>query len=169
MGSEFQNWNGSSEPKVSRVSSRPMSYFCKPLLAGALMKVIEISEDQFNSYPEGFLDGMGRLVVEFGRAEYLVKLVFKQLHGLSFSKGLALAEGHRQFSKLCEETKKAADEKLTDVEQRSKLVDVLDEMRELSLERNDMIHAMWYAIDDKSMQRSRVELDKKTGRLDWSK
>ena len=42
-------------------------------------------------------------------------------------------------------------------------------MRELSLKRNDMIHAMWYAINDQSMHRSRVERDKKTGRLDWSK
>jgi len=133
------------------------------------MQIIKLSEDQWNRYPEGFLEQMGKLVVEFGRAEYLVKLVFKQLHGLPFSEGLALAEGHRQFSTLCEETKKTADEKLADVAQRNKLVDVLDEMRELSVERNHMIHAMWYAIDDESMQRSRVELDKKAGKLDWSK
>ena len=110
-----------------------------------------------------------RVTVEYGRVEYLVKLVFKQLHGLPFAEGLALAEGHRQFSRLCDETKKVATAKLRDREQCEKLIEVLEELLERSLERNDMIHAMWYANPDDSMNRSRVELDRKTGELDWSK
>lgn len=133
------------------------------------MQIIEISEEQFDRYPEGFLEAMGTLTVEFGRVEYLVKLVFKQLHGLPFSEGLALAEGHRQFSTLCAETKKVAETNLVDTDQRQKLIEILDDLLELSRERNDMVHAMWYELEPGSMQRTRVELDKKTRTLDWSK
>jgi hypothetical protein len=134
-----------------------------------MAQIIEITDEQFSNFPEGFLDALGRLTVEFGRVEYLVKLTFKQLHGLPFSEGLALAEGHRQFSELCSEVKKGAERNLTDAEQREKLMEVVGDLLELSRERNDMVHAFWFEMEAGSMQRTRVELDKKTRTLDWSK
>ncbi len=134
------------------------------------MHLIELTDDHLNYYPPGFLEAMGELVVEFGRAEYLVKLTYKDLAGLSFSEGLAAAEGHRQFSQLCDATKKAATEHLVANDDREKLVELLDDMKERSRERNDMVHAMWYrALPDGTMQRSRIELDRKTKKLDWTK
>jgi hypothetical protein len=120
-------------------------------------------------FPERFLEAMGTLAIEYGRVEYIAKLVFKQLHGLPFSEGMAQAEGHRQFSMICEKILEAANSKLTDSTQRDKLTEVMTDLKELALERHDMVHAMWYANPDGSMNRSRIELDRKTGKLDWSK
>jgi hypothetical protein len=134
-----------------------------------MVKVRTVPEEAWDVYPDGFLEALGRLEVEYGRAEYLLKLVYKQLHGRSFSEGMELAEGHRQFTTLSEETKKTAQKRLTDPRQRDKLCDVIDELQEQARDRNDMIHAMWHATDDGKMQRTRIERDKKTSKLDWSK
>jgi hypothetical protein len=70
---------------------------------------------------------------------------------------------------ICDKILEAANTKLTDSTQRDKLTELITDLKDLALERHDMVHAMWYALDDGTMQRSRVELDKKSRTLDWSK
>ena len=52
------------------------------------MRDIPISDD----FPPGFYEEVGRLVIAFGRLEYLIKLCFKDLHGNGFTIGMAEAE-----------------------------------------------------------------------------
>jgi hypothetical protein len=134
------------------------------------VKKVALTQKHLSSYPRGFLRAMGELAIEFGRAEYLVKLAYKDLRGLPFGEGLYEAE-RMNFSDLCEATKKLALETFADDDKRKKFVELIGAIKDYAQQRNDMIHAMWFRASPSAthMQRQRVLRNKQQRRLDWSR
>jgi hypothetical protein len=108
-----------------------------------------------------------RLILEFGRLEYLIKLCIKDMHGRGFTEGMIEAESQRQFKSLCEYAKRLAHEKLTSAEAVA-FVEILEAAIELAEYRNDTVHAYW-TIEDDAPLRVRQRLNRKTAAVDWSR
>jgi len=102
------------------------------------MRLFPVRDD----FPPQFYDEFARLVVAFGRIEYLIKLCVKDLLADGFTNGMAEAESRRQFSVLCKEAKKRADEKLCR-SQASAFSALIDRAEALADFRNDTVHASW--------------------------
>lgn len=113
------------------------------------MRDIPASDD----FPPGFYEEVGRLVVAFGRLEYLVKLCFNDLHGKGFTIGMAQAEYEAQaLSRFCGETgmlAKLAKSKLSTT-QTDLFCALLKTLVTLGTFRNDTVHAWWY-VDAKGL------------------
>lgn len=56
--------------------------------------------DVNDNFPEGFYEEFARLVIAFGRLEYMIKLCLKNLLGQGFTKGMIEAESKPQFQEL---------------------------------------------------------------------
>ena len=115
-----------------------------------------------------FYDELGRLAVAVGRIEYTLKLCIKDLKGQGFTPGMLVAENIRRFSDLCDKVMELSDESNSEA-QNSYFRSVVERIRELGSERNDMIHAMWTVTEDRVALRVRPELRKGTQSVDWSK
>jgi len=107
-----------------------------------MVKLVEIR----NNLPPDFYDELGRLVVDFGRVEYMVKLFIEDLGGKGFTAGMADAESRRAFSALCDAAKQGieGDCCLTN-EQKSAFVNLIEMAISLGNYRNDIVHALWTA------------------------
>ena len=120
-----------------------------------------------DNFPDDFYEEYARLVIAFGRLEYIIKLCFKSLHGQGFKKGMEQAESKRQFTELCEEVIKKAREEL---DQSGRLCDLIERAKKLADYRNDTIHAMWTTDSNGQPYRVRPKLerlDKKRSLLNW--
>ncbi len=131
------------------------------------MRDIPISDD----FPPGFCEEVGRLVIAFGRLEYLIKLCFKDLHGKGFTIGMAEAEYDAQaFADFCAETgilTKLAKSKLS-AREADAFCELINKAVPLGTFRNDTVHAWWYA-DFKGLP-SRIRPKKDSHELaDWSR
>jgi hypothetical protein len=121
-----------------------------------------------DGFEPSFYDEIGRLVVAFGRLEYLVKLCVKSLLGQGFKKGMVYAESKRQFRELCKEAKKLANSELSDIDAKH-FSDIIDHVLQLAEERNDTVHALWTATSNEAPLRIRPEWDKQTNNVKWDK
>jgi hypothetical protein len=109
---------------------------------------------------------MGRLVVAFGRLEYLIKLCVKDVTRRGFTRGMIEAKSERQFNKLCERAKKLAIKHLTH-DAANQFCQVIDYVRKLANERNDAVHALWTTDDKGKPLRIRPQWNKSTKTVDW--
>lgn len=115
-----------------------------------------------------FYDELGRLAVAVGRIEYALKLCIKDLKGEGFTAGMLFAEGIRNFSDLCSKAIELSNAKHEEPDI-SFFRGVVEAIRELGGERNDMLLAMWTATDDRVALRVRPERIRKTKSVDWNK
>ena len=118
-----------------------------------------------DSFPHGLHEALARLVIEFGRLEYLIKLCFKDLSEQGFDEGLLAAETIDGFQRLCNSARDAALEKLTDVEH-SAFDRILRNASELAIYRNDSVHAYWTMENDVLM---RIRIRQDGDALDWTR
>lgn len=116
-----------------------------------------------DNFPPGFYEEFARLVVAFGRLEYLIKLCVKDLVDNGFTKGMVEAESHRQFSELCEKAKELANGKLNQIQFSS----LLDQAIALAEFRNDTVHASWTTDPKGAPLRIRPKWDKSAKSVDW--
>jgi hypothetical protein len=115
-----------------------------------------------------FYDELGRLTVAVGRIEYALKLCIKDLKGEGFTAGMLFAEGIRNFSDLCSKVIELLEAKYKEPD-RTFFRGVVEAIRELGDQRNDMIHAMWTATKDRVALRVRPERIRKTNSVNWRK
>jgi hypothetical protein len=115
-----------------------------------------------------FYDELGRLAVAVGRIEYALKRCIKDLKGDGFTAGMLFAEGIRNFSDLCSKAIELSDAKNHEPN-RSAFRGIVEGIRKLAGERNDMIHAMWTVTEDRVALRVRPERRKSTNSVEWSK
>jgi len=132
-----------------------------------MTKVVEL--DLRDDFEEGFWEEMEKLVVAFGRLEYIMKLALKQLSGKSFELGMAEAEGIRAFQHLCDRTLTQIRAKVPDSDTKQTALEVVCHCKELAKERNDMVHTLWTSEPNRVNRRVRPELDRKTKKLEWKK
>ena len=137
------------------------------LLSERTASMVRIAEIRNDFHPL-FYDELGRLAVAVGRIEYTLKLYIKDLRGEGFTPGMLFAEDIRNFSDLCSKAIELADAKHKEPD-RTFLRSVLEGIRELGGERNDMIHAMWTVKSDRVALRVRPERTKKTKSINWKK
>lgn len=129
------------------------------------MQLVDVRDD----FPDRFHEEFARLVIAFGRIEYVIKLCIKSLGGKGFTKGMADAESKSQFSKLCKEAKKEAKARLTAAQAKS-VCTLIDDAKILGNYRNDTIHAFWTAhVETGQPLRYRPKWDKASKSVDWSR
>ena len=122
----------------------------------------------YDSFLDGFDKAFARLILEFGRLEYLVKLCIKDLHGRGFTAGMLKAEqSPRQFRALCNDAKREGSNKLT-ADEASAFEEMIDSALELADYRNDTVHAYW-TMEDNAPMRIRPLFNRKTKDVDWSR
>lgn len=128
------------------------------------MREIPISDD----FPASFYEEVGRLVIAFGRLEYLLKLCFKDLHGKGFTLGMAEAEYEaRAFACFCEQMANLAASQLSPTKADA-FCDLIKKASSLGTFRNDTVHAYWYA--DLKQLPSRIRPRKNSHEsADWSR
>jgi hypothetical protein len=129
--------------------------------------MVQTREIRSDFYPL-FYDELGRLAVAVGRIEYTLKLCIKDLKGEGFTPGMLFAESIRRFSGLCDTVIELSNEMYSEAAT-SHFRAVVEGIRELGGERNDMIHAMWTATEDRVALRVRPELTKGAKSVDWNK
>lgn len=110
--------------------------------------LLDINDD----FPPGFIEALGRCVVEFGRLEYLLKACIKSLlkratkpppGGLTaFLEGMAEAEKQGSFGNVRKKAEALAQRDLPEPH-RSTFVELLERAEVLGDERNDNVHALW--------------------------
>ena len=131
------------------------------------MRDIPISDD----FPAGFYEEVGRLVIAFGRLEYLIKLCFKDLQGKGFTIGMAAAGYESQaFADFCGETgklTKLAKSELSTTDADA-FCDLIKKVLPLGTFRNDAVHAWWYADFKGLPSRIRPKRDSHES-ADWSR
>jgi hypothetical protein len=94
-------------------------------------------------FPPGFFDAFGRMVMWFGRIEYLMKLVHSRLGGEGMLQGFLDATNRDEFEKRCRDFQQLYDARFSDPMQRLALAKVLGSLRPLWEYRNDCIHCCW--------------------------
>ena len=127
-----------------------------------MAQTIAIGDD----FPDTFFPALARLVVAFGRVEYIIKLTIKSLLGQGFTPGMTEAESLHGFTTLCAQAKIYAVEKLPS-EQAETYGKLLDCAVALAEQRNDHVHACWTAVGGQAM-RLRPYWDKSEKALGWS-
>jgi hypothetical protein len=121
-----------------------------------------------NDFHPLFYDELGRLAVAVGRIEYTLKLCIKDLKGDGSTAGMLFAEGIRNLSDLCNKAIELSDAKNREPD-RSAFRGVVEGIRKLAGERNDMIHAMWTVTGERVALRVRPERRKSTNSVEWKK
>lgn len=121
-----------------------------------------------DDFPPRFYDEFARLVVAFGRIEYLIKLCVKDLLAEGFTQGMAGAESQRQFSELCKKAKQGAGDKLSQT-QASAFFELIERAEALAEFRNDSVHALWTTDPNGQPLRIRPKWAKTTKSVDWSR
>lgn len=129
-----------------------------------MVRTTEVRSD----FPPLFYDELGRIAVAVGRIEYSLKLCIKDFMGEGFTAGMLIAEEIRNFSDLCTKAIALSDEK-NEVESRVAFRNIVDRVRKLGSERNDMIHAFWTAREDRTPLRVRPERKKGIEAVTWDK
>ena len=120
-----------------------------------------------NYFPRGFYSAYAKLVIEFGRLEYLIKLCIKDMHGQGFTHGMIEAESKRQFSALGRYAKKLAADTLTPYETDA-FEQFIEEAALLADYRNDSVHAYW-TVEKGEPLRVRPKWDKKSRSVNWDR
>ena len=128
------------------------------------MQLFPVRDD----FPPRFYEELARLVVAFGRLEYLIKLCVKDLRAEGFTKGMAEAESRHQFSCLCKVSKQQAGQKLTQT-QANAFSGLIDQAEALADFRHDIIHALWTTDSDGRPLRIRPKWNNSTRSVDWSR
>jgi hypothetical protein len=129
------------------------------------MKIVPVNDD----FPPGFYEEFARLVIAFGRLDYLIKLCVKDLSAEGFTRGMLEAESQVQFCKLCEKAKERAgqSQKLSQT-QTHDFSELIDQAEVLADFRNDTVHALWTTKNGQSL-RIRPKLVKVPKSVDWSR
>lgn len=126
--------------------------------------------DPSDDFEPGFFEALGRLVAEFGRLEYMLKLAVKRLRRVSFGEGMLVAEA-MHLEPLGDEAKALFQQRVSDAGRTAEFVARVSEAITIWEERNDNVHCFWTALKDRSPKRYRPKLlktgSKKT--LDWSR
>ncbi|MFM0494242.1 hypothetical protein [Paraburkholderia caledonica] len=133
------------------------------------MQVVELKDD----FSSEFLVEFARLIIAFGRLEFLLKVIAKDLHGKGFTLGMAQAELDGQnFAPFCKSTlKQLARERLTERLPAAGIemfCSLLDEAVGLGEFRNDCVHACWYVHRTGLPARIRPKKNSKES-ADWSR
>ena len=128
--------------------------------------------DPSDDFEPGFFEALGRLVAEFGRLEYIMKVAVKRLRGEKFDEGMLYAEEQlRHLDPLGEEAKKFFCERVDDPSRVAEFERQVNDAVDKWEERNDCVHCFWTALDDHSPKRYRPKLEgpKKMKKLRWSR
>lgn len=125
------------------------------------MQILPLKDD----FPPGFYEEFARLVVAFGRLEYLIKLCIKDLSNKGFTEGMVEAESIRQFRDLCEKAEALAKGKLN----QSQVATLLNQAIELAEFRHDTVHASWTTNPQGAPLRIRPKWDKSAKSVVWSR
>ena len=125
-----------------------------------MTRMIPVKDD----FPDGFYEAFARVIIEFGRLEYLLKLCIKDIHAKGFDQGMLEAESKRQFEVLCRHANANGRKYLTSDE--ADAFDLfIEEARKLADYRNDTVHAFWTVENGSPV---RIRPIKKDGAVDWS-
>ncbi|WP_250479232.1 MULTISPECIES: hypothetical protein [unclassified Caballeronia] len=122
-----------------------------------------------NDFPLGFYEALARVVVSFGRLEYLIKLCVKTLSAEAFTKGMAEAESKRQFADLCKTAKLRAQEKLNDSTKAERFSELIRQAEDLAEFRHSAVHALWTSHTNGLVMRISPKWDKSKRAVDWSR
>ncbi len=99
-----------------------------------------------DAFEAGFFEALGRVVVQYGRLEYEMKLAVKRLSGLDFTEGFLHAENIQKIGPICDQAKELYAQREPDPTRQQNFSELLDEVRYAWEEtRNDVIHACWTA------------------------
>jgi hypothetical protein len=96
-----------------------------------------------DDFPPGFHEAFGRMVMWFGRIEYLMKLARLRLGGTPSGQGLLDPETGTHFETQRRELQALYDARFADPVQRIALAKVLAKLVPLWDYRNDCIHCCW--------------------------
>jgi hypothetical protein len=98
--------------------------------------------------PTGFHDALGRMVLWFGRIEYLMKVIHLRLGGSALGDAMQDAESAEQFDRRCRDLQALYDARVADPMQRVALSKVLGRLAALQQYRTDCVHCCWKAEKD---------------------
>lgn len=118
-----------------------------------------------DDFPAEFYSALCRLVVAFGRIEYIVKLTVKSLSEPGFIKGMTVAESQGQFRLLCKKGEEFAKMKLSP-ERYQVYCELLQRAKKLAVERNDNVHCLWTTEQGEPV-RYRPFYNNQTKALEW--
>lgn len=95
-------------------------------------------------------ESIGRIAVEFGRFEYLVKAAIeklsRELQGtaqINFLDGIALAEKEFTFSKQCDLLGQLFEKREPNAEKKDAFFTFVSEVKKIGEDRNDAVHGCW--------------------------
>lgn len=128
------------------------------------MQTLSLNDD----FPPGFYEEFARLVVAFGRLEYLIKLCVKDLLAEGFTKGMAEAESLLNFSKLCDNAKRQAAQKLSQTQEKA-FSELIDRAKAVAEFRHNTVHALWTGGPNGLPLRIRPKWDKTKKSVDLSR
>ena len=121
-----------------------------------------------NNFPDDFYDALGRLVVAFGRVEYVIKLTVKSLSAEGFTRGMAHAESQRTFRLLCKRAKELGNDRLPS-DKAAQFTALIDQAITLAPQRNDNTHSCWTTDNQATPLRLRSFWNTRTDpkQLEW--
>ena len=120
-----------------------------------------------DAFGRDFYVAFAKLVIEFGRLEYLIQLCVKDLHGRGFTEGMIEAASTQQFRRLCGRAKSLAAERLT-ANEYDQFASIIENALRLGETRNDSVHAFWSA-EHGTPYRTRPKWVKATRTVDWTR
>ena len=95
--------------------------------------------DPSDDFEPGFFETLGRLVAEFGRLEYILKLAVKRLRRVSFGEGMLAAEA-MHLEPLGDEAKALFQQRVSDTHRKAEFVARVSEAIIIWEDRNDDVH-----------------------------
>ena len=118
-----------------------------------------------DNFPREFYGAVGRLAIEFGVLEYLIKLCIKDLEQRGFHEGMLIAERLVNFGRRSCHAKVLAQKKLTKSEC-AVFLGLLEKADDLAIYRNDTLHSFWTIENEKPL---RVRIREEDKAVDWSR
>ncbi len=122
-----------------------------------------------DNFPDGLRSAIGDVVIAFGRLEYTLMLCYKTLKGEGFMVGMAeIVKRGRMLRNLCTRVEELATEDRLPEPHRTKLLGLVAAAKELTDERNHIIHACWTSYPDGGVNRVRPFIPKREDDVEWS-
>ena len=121
-----------------------------------------------DNFPDDFYEALGRVIVAFGRLEYVIKLTVKSLMAEGFTLGMAHAESRAAFHRLCNRAKELGNKRLP-TDKATRFTALIDRAISLAPKRNDNSHACWTTDNDATPLRLRPFWNTRTdpSQLEW--
>ncbi len=122
-----------------------------------------------DAFPAGFHDAFGRVVIAFGRIEYLMALIVKRLALKPLTEGVAEALSKRRIDLICDHAKGLYARDPSDEALRRSFDALMDHVKATWNEhRSDLIHAYWNPYGSDAAWSIRPKLLSK-GSVSWDR